>query len=379
MHRFFFFNISNSSRPLRSTCLVNVYLKITAWENCFKASFTTCISHFSTFPEHRPFAKCKGVSSGSSSLAGVFLTPDCFTAPLAGCEKRCMHRIPAGLIHPAKSPPQLGLFKEKTPPDLVSLADTLQHSHPGAQRKARTQNPTPPPPPAQSAHTGALRSSVRGPGRARPSQLQAGPADLARRAPVPQEGWRQSGAGGPTRGHGGLAATPGLGVPVGGSGRACNPAALSPLLRRRSGFLPRRSDRRPRSAASPGRPGRRPSSRLQNTGPSAAAAAAAAMETRRFRFRRARTLLTPARADSGCAREPGAPAAGPSGPLFPAKWAQVCCEPEPGGGRAEGGPQHPLTGPRYRTGVESSGGITCPGPGDRVQADLRGRVRPSIG
>lgn len=65
----------------------------------------------------------------------------------------------------------------------------------------------------------------------------------------------------------------------------------SHLRRRRSRLLPRRSESRPSSAASPGRPGSRPSSRLQNTGP----AAGAAMETRRFRFRRARTLLTAAR------------------------------------------------------------------------------------
>lgn len=84
-----------------------------------------------------------------------------------------------------------------------------------------------------------------------------------------------------------------------GSGLAPTPA-VSHLLRRRSRFLPRRSDRRPRSAASPGRPGSRPSSRLQSTGP--AAAAAAAMETRRFRFRRARTLLTAALADTGRGR-----------------------------------------------------------------------------
>lgn len=72
-------------------------------------------------------------------------------------------------------------------------------------------------------------------------------------------------------------------------------AGPSHLLRRRSRFLPKRSDRRPRSAASPGRPGRRPSSRLQNTGP----AAAAAMETHRFRFRRETTLLTIACGDTG--------------------------------------------------------------------------------
>lgn len=76
------------------------------------------------------------------------------------------------------------------------------------------------------------------------------------------------------------------------------PPERSHLRRRRSRLLPRRSERRPRSAASPGRPGSRPRSRLQNTGP----AAGAAMETRRFRFRRARTLLTArARTGSQCA------------------------------------------------------------------------------
>lgn len=95
-------------------------------------------------------------------------------------------------------------------------------------------------------------------------------------------------------------------TPTGGRGRAAStredgegPARppgpprpeRSHLRRRRSRLLPRRSESRPRSAASPGRPGSRPSSRLQNTGP----AAGAAMETRRFRFRRARTLLTAAR------------------------------------------------------------------------------------
>lgn len=76
-----------------------------------------------------------------------------------------------------------------------------------------------------------------------------------------------------------------------------SPPEHSHLRRRRSRLLPRRSERRPRSAASPGRPGSRPSSRLQNTGP----AAGAAMETRRFRFRCARTLLT-ARARTGSQR-----------------------------------------------------------------------------
>lgn len=195
----------------------------------------------------------------------------------------------------------------------MSLADTLQHSHPGAQRKARTQNPTPPHPPPRVHTQEPLRSSVRGPGSGspiaapgRPSRSRSqGPRSPGRLAAKWGRGAHagdtevsppRQGAWGPGRGGAGAPATP---LP-------------SHLLRRRSGFLPRRSDRRPRSAASPGRPGRRPSSRLQNTGP-AAAAAAAAMETRRFRFRRARTLLTPARADSGRAREPGAPAAGPLG------------------------------------------------------------------
>lgn len=127
----------------------------------------------------------------------------------------------------------------------------------------------------------------------------------------------------------------------GARGRASRrPRRPSHLLRRRSRFLPKRSDRRPRSAASPGRPGRRPSSRLQNTGP---AAAAAAMETHRFRFRRETTLLTTACGDTGAdtgrrARvrtaagwRPRPPASvSPPGGAAGAGWVQGGCAPGPG-------------------------------------------------
>lgn len=151
--------------------------------------------------------------------------------------------------------------------------------------------------------------------------------------PLPGEGWRGSGgAWGSCRGAG-----TGAGTRAGAGPAARQPRRPSHLLRRRSRFLPRRSDRRPRSAARPGRPGRRPSSRLQNTGP----AAAAAMETRHFRFRRARTLLTTARADTAAntwrrararARARGGPApaasVSPGGAAGAGRWAQACRAPD---------------------------------------------------
>ena len=188
----------------------------------------------------------------------------------------------------------------------MSFAKILQHSHATTQTEARTQ-----PPPG--ARTQPPPSSGRGP---RPGSPPA-PAALGHRLPGSR---RRGGALGPRRARAldakGSLRRRGRGV---GAGRARGPPP-SHLLRRRSRFLPRRSDRRPRSAASPGRPGRRPSRRLQNTG----LAAAAAMETRRFRFRRVRTLLTTARADTGCAQRPqrrGGPAPQPQ---FLARWAQVC-------------------------------------------------------
>lgn len=98
---FFFFLILATAAGLLGQHVLGkcLLLKITAWENCFKASFTTFISHFSTFPEHRPFAKCK--KGFEWFLFPCRSVPDSglLHSPLAGCEKRCMHRIPAGLIH----------------------------------------------------------------------------------------------------------------------------------------------------------------------------------------------------------------------------------------------------------------------------------------
>lgn len=232
----------------------------------------------------------------------------------------------------------------------MSLADTLQHSHPGAQRKARTQHPTPNHPPPRVHTQESLRSSVRRPGSGSPIAAPGRPSRSRSRGPrSPGRLAAKWGRAGPRGGHGGLAATPGgLGSGSGGSGRACSPAALSP---------PAPAVRVPAEAV-----GQAPQERSQ---PGAARQKAQQPPPEHRPSRRSRRrrhgdspLPLPAREnfiDNRARRQrPRARARSAGGPAprlrFPARWAQVCSELEPGRGRAEGGPQHPLTRPRYRTG-----------------------------
>lgn len=222
----------------------------------------------------------------------------------------------------------------------MSLAKTLQHTHPGAQSNARTH------PPAPGVHTQPLRSTVRG---RRPeaglAPLSPGPArPTSGGVPHPGKAGGEAGLrgpGGPARGD--TESSPrrrerGMRV---GAGNALSPTALSPpapavpVPAESVGQAPQESGQ-PRAARQEAqqpppehRPRRRRSRRRHGDSPLPLPA------RENFIDNRAR----------GHGRRAGAwRGGGPTPqPQFPARGAQVCCTQGPGRGGVGRGHQHPLT------------------------------------
>ena len=287
---------------------------------------------------------------------------------LAGCEKCCRHRIPAGLIHSRQVTSQLGLLKEKTPPDPNSVSREDSPTHTPRGPKPRT-NSSPRP---GCAHKALSLQRTR---------TEAG---LAPRRPGPA---RPTSGGGPLPGKaGGEAGLRGPGGPARrdtessprrrgrrmrvGAGRALSPTALSPP----APAVPVPAESVGQAPQESGQPG---AARQEAQQPPPEH-----QPRRRSRRRHGDSPLPlPARENfiDNRAREHGRRAGASRGggptpqPPFPARGAQVCCAQGPGRGGAGRGHQHPLTRSRYRMGVESERHHLSD-PTTKFRLDLTGRA-----